>query len=422
MNTVDKLNQILTYLSSSEKDAVLSTLNCPAHKGGIARYEMIEAIKRDFPYFNFIDNSNEFYFEESTNKPGLSPLHFGGAFYLLDPSSALVPCLLNKECQIILDMCAAPGGKTITYALNHPHTLMIANDISFDRAMELAHNIERIGLANVIVTSFDPLKVSDAFASYFDAIILDAPCSGSGMFNKEEKMAADWSYEKVLRCVSIQKDLIEKAIDLLKPGGQLVYSTCSYSKEEDDEIVQHALNYSQELKPIALSNELNLFPTKYGLIAFPNLYYGEGQYMSLLQKSGDFDSRNELAAIKKGEELAFMFSYKSKEYGLSVAPYKSILSLPIVKAGIKIKDDRQYAKSTYDHDFRFFAPLPRVNVEKKQAELFISGNEITIDKNSSIKKEVVVTYQEIPLGYGRMNGNKIKNLLPKGLYAKNIRR
>lgn len=422
MTALEKLNQILDYLSPSEKEGVLNTLKCPPHKGGVARYEMIDAIKKDFHYFNFIGESNHFHFDDNAYKPGLSPLHFGGAFYLLDPSSALVPDLLNKDCQIVLDMCAAPGGKTITYALKHPNNLIIANDISHDRALELAHNIERISLPNVIVTSFDPLKLSSTFSSYFDSIILDAPCSGSGMFNKDEKMADDWNYDKVVRCVEIQKKLIEKAFNLLRPGGQLVYSTCSYSKEEDDEVIEHVLTHCHGMKPVKLTNELNLYQTQYGLVTFPNLYHGEGQYMVLLEKEGVPTPNSEKIITRNSNELPYQYTYKSKDYSLSVPLYESVLSLPLVKAGIKIKDDRQYAKSSYDHDFRAFAPLPRMGISKDQAELFISGNEITIDKNSTTKTEVVITYQEIPLGYGRMNGNKVKNLLPKGLYAKNIRR
>jgi len=150
--------------------------------------------------------NNAFYYSPKDYEFGKSYLFDNGAFYIMDASSMLVPYLLEvNNNEKILDVCAAPGGKSIFLSLKNPKTNIISNDLSYSRALILSSNIEKMGIGNITVTSCDFSKFADRFINTFDKIILDAPCSGSSMFRKEEKMENDWSYAKVLKCQEIQK-------------------------------------------------------------------------------------------------------------------------------------------------------------------------------------------------------------------------
>ena len=148
----------------------------------------------------------------------------------------------------VLDLCAAPGGKTVqaSMALNKTG-LLISNDLSHQRAGLILQNVERLGLGNIVITNNDFSLIYKDYQEHFDKIILDAPCSGSGMFRKQREMEDDWSYQKVLKFAEIQKELIRIAYFMLKPGGKLIYSTCSFSKEEDEDVVEELLNNSDAL-------------------------------------------------------------------------------------------------------------------------------------------------------------------------------
>lgn len=409
---------ICTYLNESEKEKLLNSNLTGAFKGGVVKPEYKDLIKQHLPYIDYPfknEMDNVFCYRQNNEKPGLNVLHFGGAFYLLDPSSAFVPNQFTKNdkaVNLVLDMCAAPGGKTITYAIKHPHDLIMANEISLSRANELAKNIERMGLSNVIVTCMDPQDINSSYNSLFDKIILDAPCSGSGMFCKEPKMLEDWSTDKVIKCAQIQKQLLKKAIDLCALDGEILYSTCSYSTEEDDDVIESILNDSIEV--VSINSNFDTYKTKYGNILFPYIFNGEGQYVSKLKKiKGDKLDINQLKSnnVDKIE----------KQY-ITHPLFKKLPSgLKIIKPGIKIYDNREHSKIIYDNDYKFICPIKRIDINYEQACNYIKGSEVFLDTNYAKKEEVVVTYKDIPLGYGRIVSNKIKNLLPKGLYAPNIR-
>ena len=142
----------------------------------------------------------------------------------------------------VLDLCAAPGGKaTAAGAALQGQGLLVANDISTSRARALLRNLELFGIPNVFVANETPAKLTKAFPEFFDKIILDAPCSGEGMFRKEEALAKDWTPEKSLELSEIQKELILQAADMLRPGGLMLYSTCTFAPAEDEQTVSHLL-------------------------------------------------------------------------------------------------------------------------------------------------------------------------------------
>ena len=174
---------------------------------------------------------NAFYYNKEELELGKSVYFYGGAYYIQEPSAMLAETLLNIEPNDkVLDMCAAPGGKSFDALLSLKNTgLLVCNDIHNIRSRVLSSNIEKYGFKNVIVLNDDSSNYKKYFNEYFDKIILDAPCSGSGMFRKDSFAVEDWSIEKVYKCKEIQLKLIEDAYEMLKGQGRLLYSTCSYS-------------------------------------------------------------------------------------------------------------------------------------------------------------------------------------------------
>ena len=163
----------------------------------------------------------------------------GGYVYSQDPSAMYPAVSLNvKPGDKVLDLCAAPGGKSTALASLLDDTgLLVANEISKSRAKDLRENLERWGATNVVVTNESPDRLSKKLTHFFDKILVDAPCSGEGMFRKDPAATQYWSPEYVLTCQTRQKEILSEAMKMLKPGGEIVYSTCTYSPEEDEEIV-----------------------------------------------------------------------------------------------------------------------------------------------------------------------------------------
>ena len=233
-------------LLNEEYDAYIDSLSKPLYRG--MRVNLKKAELNEFDYLNHPSKfCKESYY---VDKPlGNHPMHICGCFYLQEPSaSSAVEILDVQENDYVLDLCAAPGGKSIALSSLIKPSILVCNDISFKRAEALKLNVERSGIENVVVTSQDPHAFLKDFEGYFDCVILDAPCSGSGMTRKKEKMEDDWSWEKVEKLVPIQKDLIELAYKLVKKNGLISYSTCSYAKQEDEQIVCYLMeNHEVEL-------------------------------------------------------------------------------------------------------------------------------------------------------------------------------
>ena len=208
----------------------------------------------------------------------------------------------------VLDLCAAPGGKSIELALRMKGKgVLVANDLSYPRAKDLSQNIERMGLGNVIVTANDFEKLTGRYPRFFSSILLDAPCSGSAMFRKNELAKEDWSYEKVLKQAAIQKRLLESAYALLSPGGSLMYSTCSFSKEENEDVILPFLSAHPDMKAAAVPDSPGFYhhpALPEGVHLYPHRYRGEGQFFCLLQKDGIL-SAHEKRFVKERKHLAF---------------------------------------------------------------------------------------------------------------------
>ncbi len=382
--------------------------------------------------------SNGYYFDYENYPLGKSPYFLSGLFYIQEPSAMLVSHILNvKEDDYVLDMCAAPGGKTCAIANQlSDKGLMIANDINSLRAKILSENVERFGLENTIVTNCDPTILTKQLEGFFDKIILDAPCSGEGMFRKEDKAIKTWSLNKVQECAYIQKKLIDAAYEMLNDGGELIYSTCTYSIEENEDNIRYALEkYDFTLidieKSHGMSQGINM---EEAVRLYPHKYKGEGHFIALLKK-GNSSHKQKVKMLKN--------NISKQKYILVDNFYKENLN---IKTPEYLYDNNNHIYAIKDHfpmlnqvrilrnglylgecKKNYFIPSHSLalTLEKKDVKQFYTFNE----KSHEIKKYIsgetlegtnkkgygIIFVDDFPLSFYKESNNQIKNLFPKGL-------
>lgn len=333
--------------------------------------------------------------------------HDLGCYYLQEPSAMVVAYLLNPESNdLVLDLCAAPGGKTVQSSLlMNNKGLIVSNDLSRQRAEIIKDNAERLGLGNLLIISNDFEKIYFDHRNQFDKIILDAPCSGSGMFRKMEEMKDDWTYNKVLKNQDIQKRLISIAYDMLKPGGVMSYSTCSFSYEEDEDVVKYLLeNTDAEL--VELPNNPLFYKSKenIGIHLLPSLFPGEGHYICQIKKPGVINKKEiieEEIKAKYGDSI-FLQHQKFNTRNLSIVRYGVRMG---ELSGQVLKYDIHYAHyiSSFDNEYE---------MNDEELKLYVKGNTL----NAKIPKGfVLLKYKGINVDIGKSDGNIIKNRYPKYL-------
>ena len=241
-----------------------------------------------------------FYYD---GKKGNHPSSIAGLFYSQEPSAQIAAELVDvRKGDKVLDLCAAPGGKSTQLAAKlQGEGLLVSNEVNFGRAKILCENIERMGIKNAVVTNMHPEKMEKLFEGFFDKIVVDAPCSGEGMFRKDDVAVQEWSIEHTLSCAERQLLILDSAYKMLAPGGKLVYSTCTFARVENEDVAE---KFAEKYADISLLQMHRLMPHK---------IKGEGHFSALFEKSGDKEITKYSAPNLASREMTEAFRSFEKE-------------------------------------------------------------------------------------------------------------
>ena len=252
-------------------------------------------------------------------RPGLHPYHEAGAYYLQEASAMAPVVLLDPQPgEFVLDMCSAPGGKSTQIAGRMGgEGFLLCNEYSPKRAKILSRNIERLGIANALVTNETPAALAKRLPGFFDRVLVDAPCSGEGMFRKEEAAVTDWSQETVEMCARRQAEILDAAAELLAPGGRLVYSTCTFAPEEDEGAVAEFLQRHPDFVPEEVDAPWFDAVPNGGFRLWPHKLLGEGHFAAVLRKMGMEAPEHDLPA---GEKLPKVWQEFARDLGIALPP------------------------------------------------------------------------------------------------------
>lgn len=241
---------------------------------------------------------NEGFYFDKDDQPAKHPYYHGGLYYIQEPSAMAPAAVLNiKPGDKVLDLCAAPGGKSTQLGAElDGKGVLFSNDISASRIKALVKNIELAGIKNAIITNETPEKLSQYLEGYFDKILIDAPCSGEGMFRKEPETIKSWGMDRIELCCNLQKDILEYAAKMLKPGGYMLYSTCTFSPEENEGTIENFMDKHNEFEVIPILHQYNFSTGMPNWIKgrksleraarlWPHQLKGEGHFLALLHKN-----------------------------------------------------------------------------------------------------------------------------------------
>ncbi len=392
-----------------------------------------------------------YYIDNDEKRIGTHPLHHAGAVYLQEPSAMSAVTMLDvKKGDRVLDLCAAPGSKTTQIASALCGTgLLWSNEIVRSRANILLQNLERMGVKNAVVSSTSPENLCPQLKGYFDKILVDAPCSGEGMFRKDEDAKNEWSVEHVNACANRQLMILNSAAQSLKAGGELVYSTCTFSYEENEGVVKRFLEENEEFELIDSGENFGRNTLGYAKRIFP-MDGGEGHFAAKFRKNFSKESENVKQPAKKNkkkstppvmkkadksvydfvsdifcnDEYTDLYTIGDRVFALN-EEMKNLLDLNfdfrkinVIKMGVEVavlKGNRyepchnaftackmQNARNVIDLD-----------INDKRLYKFLHGEEIEADKN--LKGYTCVCVNGIPLGFAKAVNGVLKNKYPKGL-------
>ncbi|PSL31874.1 methyltransferase RsmF C-terminal domain-like protein [Chitinophaga ginsengisoli] len=377
-----------------------------------------------------------------------NPFFHGGAYYVQEASSMFLEHVMRHVCDLnaplkVLDLCAAPGGKsTLLQSLLSPDSVLVSNEVIKSRAALLADNISKWGAANVVVTNNDPRDFAK-LSGYFDVMVVDAPCSGSGLFRREPEAVEEWSPENVILCSQRQQRILADVWNALKEDGIMIYATCSYSREEDEQIMEWIQeNFTVENIAIPVDDSWHIVKTKAGPQAaegyrfYPDKVKGEGFFITCFRKTaGDVYTakrqRDTLPAVAKKEvgkvaqwvkdmDNLFLMDHQGEVliFPENMAPVVSLLQqhLYLRKAGIKagqlaakeLIPDHQLAMSTMMSE-----TIPQIGLTREQALRYLRKEDPEVSTN--VKGWALMMYEGMALGWAKILPNRINNYYPKEL-------
>ena len=425
-----------------------NTLKVQSHEE-IMRILMVLDISSD----KRVSWANEAYYFDENVRPGKHPYHEMGLYYIQEPSAMSAAALLApKPGMRVLDLCAAPGGKSTQLATYLGDSgLLVSNEINTQRSRILSQNIERMGIKNAIVTNEDSFVLASHFPGFFNAIQVDAPCSGEGMFRKLPEAIEQWSMENVAICAARQKEILDNAAVMLKPGGTIVYSTCTFSKEENEDVIEYFL----ERHPDFTLEEMERF--------WPHKVDGEGHFVAKLVRRGCVDTdlkadrktkknknsknrKNETKPALTKENMKLLSEFLDETISEDMAAWiknsrlvmfgEQLYRLPDMEVDIKgLKVQRaglhigEFKKQRFEpsHSLALALKLSEAkNVVKltwddPQTTGFFNGQSVMLsdEQTAECKKGwALVCVDGYPAGWGKVNGAQVKNHYPKGLRNK----
>ena len=397
--------------------------------------------------------ANEAYYFDENVRPGKHPYHEMGLYYIQEPSAMSAAALLApKPGMRVLDLCAAPGGKSTQLATYLGDSgLLVSNEINTQRSRILSQNIERMGIKNAIVTNEDSFVLASHFPGFFNAIQVDAPCSGEGMFRKLPEAIEQWSMENVAICAARQKEILDNAAVMLKPGGVIVYSTCTFSREENEDVIEYFLERHTDFT----LEEMERF--------WPHKVDGEGHFVAKLVRRGSINEfveadgktkknknsknrKNETKTALTKENMKLLSEFLDETISDDMAALiknsrlvmfgEQLYRLPDMEVDIKgLKVQRaglhigEFKKQRFEpsHSLALALKLSeaknvvKLTCDNPQTIGFFNGQSVMLSDEQAAeckKGWALVCVDGYPAGWGKVNGTQVKNHYPKGLRNK----
>ena len=369
-----------------------------------------------------------FYYDPEA-RPGLHVYHEAGVYYLQEASAMAPVALLEPQPgERVCDLCAAPGGKTTQIAGRmQGEGFLLCNEINPKRAKILSRNIERMGVANALVTNEHPANLAARFPGFFDRVLVDAPCSGEGMFRKEEAAVTDWSQETVEMCARRQAEILHSAAALVRPGGRLVYSTCTFAPEEDEQAVAAFLAEHPEFSPEESDAPWFEQVENGGYRMWPHKLLGEGHFAAVLKKA---EGEREETPTPAGEKLPKQWLSFAKELDILLPAGKAVTfgqtlywapedmpelhKLKVLRPGLElgtVRKDRFEPAHAMALWLTECGNTHSCGPDSSDMKAYLHGEVIPSGK----KGWCLVKAGDFSIGWGKGDGNVLKNHYPKGL-------
>ena len=424
----EKFLERIQILLGDEYEAFLESLERP--RAVALRFNPLKGDTPELPFVgaNVPWEPHGFYYDPQS-RPGLHVFHEAGVYYLQEASAMSPVALLDpRPGERVCDLCAAPGGKTTQIAGRMlGEGFLLCNEINPKRSKILGRNIERMAVANALVTNEHPATLAERFRNGFDKVLIDAPCSGEGMFRKEEAAVTDWSVETVEMCARRQAEILHSGAQMVRPGGRLVYSTCTFAPEEDELAVAAFLESHPDFQPEVIETDWFVPAPNGGHRMWPHKLLGEGHFAAVLRKSGDEECDFEPIASTKlpNEWVSF-----AKELNIRLPDGKAMLfgeklfwvpmgmpdirRLKVERAGLELgtvkkgRFEPAHALALWLKTAKNVQDYP---AESKEIQDYLHGNVTP----SSLRGWTLVTADGYSIGWGKGDGTVLKNHYPKGL-------
>lgn len=376
---------------------------------------------------------NGFYYDGAVN-PAKHPYYYAGLYYLQEPSAMFPAATLPvRPGDRVLDLCAAPGGKSTELAARlQGKGLLVSNDISASRCKPLLRNLERFGFTNTFVCSQSPQDLAERFPAYFDKILIDAPCSGEGMFRKDPSLINNWNADSNDTYSSLQKEIVHSALHMLKPGGDLLYSTCTFSPKENEEVIAYLLEQDPTLSLTTL--EQPGFENGIGLTEcvriYPHKVKGEGHFTALIHKEGTLsgsgsEQRVSLPAVLKESLPDMQFPLTDGSFETIKDKLYFIPNMEVQRKGLRFLRTGLYLGDCKKNRFEpsqalamalspnTFKTSVSFSSNDERVKKYLKGETISID-DKKIKGWTLICVDGYPLGFGKASKGMIKNKLDAG--------